>query len=166
MSDRHDGGRRQFIRISSSAAMATGLAASYGTLAVYAGRFLYPADELDGEWQFVAELSEIKTGDSFTYISPLGAQVVIARQGDGDTPDDFMALSSVCPHLGCRVHWEAHNDRFFCPCHNGVFDRQGQAIAGPPAQSGQQLNRYSLKVENSLLYIQVPLQSVTEGSTA
>jgi cytochrome b6-f complex iron-sulfur subunit len=91
------------------------------------------------------------------YIAPNGAHVVIARQGAGESADDFVALSSVCPHLGCQVHWEPQHDRFFCPCHNGAFDPQGQATEGPPAKAGQSLNRFPLQVEHRLLYILVPM---------
>ena len=87
--------------------------------------------------------------------SPAGETVTIAHQGEGSAAEDFVALSSVCPHLGCQVHWEAHNERFFCPCHNGVFDPEGNGTAGPPGDSGQSLPRYPLKVEGELLYIEV-----------
>jgi phenylpropionate dioxygenase-like ring-hydroxylating dioxygenase large terminal subunit len=53
------------------------------------------------------------------------------------------------------VHWEAQNNRFFCPCHNGVFTPEGKATSGPPADAGQSLFRFPLKVENDLLFIEV-----------
>jgi Rieske Fe-S protein len=94
------------------------------------------------------------------FTSPTGAKIVVARQGDGTEAEDFLALSSVCPHLGCRVHWEGANDRFFCPCHNGAFDKSGNPIAGPPQAAGQSLTRFPLKVESGLLYLEAPLTSV------
>jgi Rieske Fe-S protein len=72
----------------------------------------------------------------------------------------FVALSSICPHLGCRVHWEAHNERFFCPCHNGAFDSSGKAIAGPPKTANQTLPEYPLKVVDGSLYIEMSIESV------
>jgi Rieske Fe-S protein len=54
------------------------------------------------------------------------------------------------------VHWEPGDDRFFCSCHNGVFDPQGKATSGPPAVEEQDLARYELKIENGLLFIKVP----------
>ena len=96
--------------------------------------------------------------------SPTGAKIVGARQGAGTGSENFIALSSVCPHLGCRVHWEAHHRRFVCPCHNGIFDEQGQAQSGPPADSGQSLTRYPLKTEHEMLFIQVPLQTLIDTS--
>ncbi len=77
-----------------------------------------------------------------------------------------MALSSTCPHLGCKVHWEAPENRFFCPCHNGAFDPSGRAIAGPPAEAGQSLGRYPLRIEGGLLYIEVPTERLPGGEGA
>lgn len=34
---------------------------------------------------------------------------------------DFVAMSNVCTHLGCRVRWISDKNIFFCPCHNGVL---------------------------------------------
>lgn len=153
--------RRGFLKLAAGATMAGGLAAGYGCFAVYAGSFLYPRSTGLGAWQFVATLNDLLVGQSLVYTTPAGATVVVARQGEGDTADDFIALSSVCPHLGCQVHWESQNNRFFCPCHNGAFDRDGQATEGPPAAAGQSLSRFPLKVEEGLLYIKVPIHSVT-----
>ncbi len=63
---------------------------------------------------------------------------------------DFIAMSNVCTHLGCRVRWIADEDRFFCPCHNGQFDRQGNVISGPPPRA---LNRYEVRVDGDEMQI-------------
>jgi nitrite reductase/ring-hydroxylating ferredoxin subunit len=138
--------------------MAGGLAASYGTFALMAGRFLYPSRPPARVWQFVARVQDLAPGSSLRYRTPAGAEVTITRQGSSGRVEDFIALSSVCPHLGCRVHWEPHNRRFFCPCHNGVFDPAGKATSGPPAEAGQSLPRYPLRVENGLLLIEVQVE--------
>ena len=77
--------------------------------------------------------------------------------------EDFVALSSTCPHLGCQVRWESQNNRFFCPCHNGVFDPTGKGIGGPPGEAGQSLAQYPLKVEGGLLHIAVPTTRLADG---
>ncbi len=152
--------RRGFLGWISFAVMAVGLAASYGTLAIQAVRFLYPTKGGKKTWQFVSLAKSVIQGESLPYTTPSGAKIVIARQGSGDTADQFIALSSVCPHLGCAVHWEAQNDRFFCPCHNGAFDSSGKPTEGPPAAANQELTKYPLKVENGLLYIEVSTDGV------
>jgi Rieske Fe-S protein len=52
----------------------------------------------------------------------------------------YRALSAVCAHLGCRVHWEPSTQQFKCPCHGGVYDRTGNVVAGPPPRGLEQLN--------------------------
>lgn len=150
-------GRRTFLSRTSSLAMAGGLLAGYGTFAAIAGRYLYPARPEATGWLFVTDVQGMQAGDSMVFVAPSGATAAIARQGSSGAVSDFVALGSTCPHLGCKVHWEAQNSRFFCPCHNGAFDPSGRAIAGPPAEAGQSLPRYPLKIEDGLLYIEAPL---------
>ena len=146
--------RREFF---SSAAMVGGLAAGYGAFAFMAGQYLYPTEARTKVWLFVTRLADLRVGGSVSYEGPTGITVVIARHGDDGTATDFIALSDICPHLGCRVQWQPHKNRFFCPCHNGVFNPQGRAIEGPPADEGQSLASYPLEVEGGLLFIEVPV---------
>jgi Rieske Fe-S protein len=160
--------RRDFLSTFSTVAMAGGLVAGYGTFAIMAGRFVFPAN-VETPWLFVAEANSIQPGDSLAFESPTGVRVAIARRpGDGSQQSNgtehFIALSSICPHLGCRVHWEPHNQRFFCPCHNGVFSPEGKPVSGPPKAAEQELSRYPLKVEGGLLYIAMSVESVGTSS--
>ncbi len=148
--------RRDFLKNASRVAMTAGLVGGYGGFVLVAGRYLYPASSGDVMWQFVAEVAGIEVGEAVRYRGPSGEAINITRRSREGNADDFIALSSTCPHLGCQVRWEAQNNRFFCPCHNGVFDPSGRAIAGPPGEAGQSLGRYELKVENGLLLIAVP----------
>lgn len=154
-----EAGRRSFLG-ASSVAMAAGLAGSYGTFAYMLGRFVYPASASNRGWLFVCQVDQLAQGGALDFATPSGQRIVIARQGAGTAAEDFLALSSVCPHLGCRVHWESTNDRFFCPCHNGAFDRQGKATAGPPLAAHQSLTRFLLKVEGGLLFLEAPLSTL------
>lgn len=63
---------------------------------------------------------------------------------------DFIALSNVCTHLGCRVRWISEQGNFFCPCHNAVFDKNGNVVSGPPPRP---LDRYEVSVDNGQLFI-------------
>ncbi|HET7088446.1 MAG TPA: ubiquinol-cytochrome c reductase iron-sulfur subunit [Anaerolineae bacterium] len=63
---------------------------------------------------------------------------------------DFIAMSNICTHLGCRVRWIAQQGQFFCPCHNGIFAKDGRVISGPPPRP---LDRYEVKVEDDQLFI-------------
>ncbi len=158
--------RRGFLTNVSRAAMAAGIVGGYGGFAAVAGRFLYPARTDEVMWQFVTEVAGIKVGESIRYRGPSGETINITRRSRDGGADDFIALSSTCPHLGCQVRWEEQNARFFCPCHNGVFDPSGKAIAGPPGEAGQSLPRYELKVESGLLHIAVPPPRFVESGQA
>ena len=137
--------------------MAAGLVGGYGGLGLVAGRFLSPSGDTGRAWQFVVEVDRMVVGESLEYQGPAGATISVTRQGRGGGADDFIALSSVCPHLGCQVHWEPQNARYFCPCHNGTFDPSGVATGGPPGDAGQDLPPYPLRVERGMLFIEVPV---------
>jgi Rieske Fe-S protein len=156
--DPADPDRRTFFSTASSVAMASGLLASYGTLAYLAGRFLYPNQPQKVAWMYVVDVDRLKPGEVLRYETPMGQVVTVTRRGESGTVADFLALSSTCPHLGCKVHWEPQNNRFFCPCHNGVFDPSGQATAGPPAEARQSLPHYPLAIENGMLFIELPAE--------
>lgn len=177
-SDADAGSRRSFIATCGNVVMASGLIGGYGTLGYCALRYLTP-DERDTnlDWQIVDTLDRLKGKSSITFTAASGAKIVIAPvNGDGGETDveepaesgqaddaaaPFLALSSVCPHLGCQVHWEAQNDRFFCPCHNGTFDRSGKATGGPPAEANQSLTQYPTRILNGALYVYAPVKNVT-----
>lgn len=163
-------GRRESLGLLGKVGLAAGLTAAYGTLAAYMGRFLFPARPPQTGWMFVTQADQITEGEALLYRTPSGRTVNITRQG-GDQPASdaadgagaFLALSSTCPHLGCQVHWQPQNNRFFCPCHNGIFTPQGKAIGGPPGEAGQSLPQYALKVEQGLLFIEVTLDELAMG---
>jgi len=157
-----DEDRRGFFGTAASLAVAGGLTAGYGAFAYLGLRFLYPTKDRSVGWQFLSTVDKLKEGEALIFVSPGGAKVVVARQGPGNEAGDFIALSSVCPHLGCAVHWEPQNNRFFCPCHNGVFTPTGEPVSGPPKAAGQALTKYPLRVEGDLIFVEVPLESVTE----
>lgn len=137
--------------------MLCGLAGGYGMFGALAARYLYPAHPAGKQWLFVARLADFSPGQTLSWQTPAGQRVAITRLGETGTVADFIALSSVCPHLGCQVHWEQPKQRFFCPCHNGAFDPQGVATEGPPAEAHQKLAQFPLQVENELLFIEVPV---------
>ncbi len=152
--------RRRFLRRASHVAMATGLAGGYGALGLIAGRFLFPSDDRGRVWQYLVDVDRMAVGQSLSYRGPAGEAINVTRRGRGGGADDFVALSSTCPHLGCQVHWEPQNDRYFCPCHNGTFNAAGVATGGPPFDAGQDLPPYPLRVDSGLLFIEVPVDAL------
>jgi Rieske Fe-S protein len=71
--------------------------------------------------------------------------VFVATQ-DGS---QFLILSNVCTHLGCRVRWVDDQGEFFCPCHGAVFGPDGQVVSGPPPRP---LDQFDNKVEDGQLF--------------
>ncbi len=65
---------------------------------------------------------------------------------------DITVFSDVCTHLSCKVRWLPEQGTFVCPCHDGVFARDGTVLSGPPPRP---LDRFTTKVENDQLFIYV-----------
>lgn len=140
--------RRKFF---SNLAMWGALAASYGTGAFYALRYLLPEKKTKKLRKvYVAPAESFTAGKTLKFKLPDGNEALIFRSGE-----KFLAFSNTCPHLGCKVKWQPQESNFFCPCHNGVFDPNGTAIAGPPAQEKKNLRQYGLERDGNSLYILV-----------
>ncbi len=133
-----DKSRRSFLGVLLGLASAVVAA----LLAVPVVRYvLYPltsASKSSG-WSAAGAVSEVVAAPS-----PL-SRTLHLRQQDGwreieSNPTIYLvkkgntvqALSSVCPHLGCIVPWNAARNAFVCPCHGGVFDPDGGYRSGPP----------------------------------
>lgn len=76
-------------------------------------------------------------------------RTVYAVTNDGANTKVF---SDACTHLSCKVHWDQERNAFICPCHDGVFDKEGNVISGPPPEP---LHRFEAKIENDQLMILV-----------
>lgn len=99
---------------------------------------------------FIALTEEVGPGQSFHFSTPSGEKFLLSNTGKGAF--DYVAFSSVCPHLGCKVHWEGSKNLFYCPCHGGGFDITGKAIMGPPQKAGQSLKSCEVVVEGNAIY--------------
>jgi Rieske Fe-S protein len=73
--------------------------------------------------------------------------VFIDREGDG-----YRAMSATCSHLGCKVKWDEVTTQFLCPCHGGVYDREGRVVSGPPPAP---LERLPVRVNDQTAEIEV-----------
>jgi len=72
--------------------------------------------------------------------------VFVLRTAEGE----LTVFSRTCTDLGCPVTWDPGSGWFFCPCHGGIFDRDGAPRAGPPKRP---LYRYATRTENGVLWI-------------
>jgi glycine/D-amino acid oxidase-like deaminating enzyme/nitrite reductase/ring-hydroxylating ferredoxin subunit len=56
-----------------------------------------------------------------------GKKVALYREPNGE----WCALSPVCTHMGCIVHWNTHEKSWDCPCHGSRFKPTGEVLEGP-----------------------------------
>ncbi len=142
--------------------MIGGLIAGYGTGLWNFLQYLVPLRRQPRTDLFVGTLAELPVGSSRTVVDPQGQKIAVTRTAGvaGDPTSGFKALSSICPHLGCNVHWDGGRSQFICPCHNGVFDANGTAIAGPPAAEGKNLKEFPVKVDarNGWVFVEVSVR--------
>lgn len=81
-------------------------------------------------------------------IGEAGKSTVYVRQGSPDldeNPDEFIAISTRCAHLGCPVRFVEAAANFICPCHGGIYGFEGQVIGGPPVRP---LDRFQTRVRD------------------
>ena len=110
------------------------------------------------KWIPLGELDEFPEGQTrlATYKNP------ISNVWDGATDDipcwvrrvqgeQFQVFAINCAHLGCPVRWFPQSGLFMCPCHGGVYYRDGSRASGPPPRG---LFQYPYKVENGRLMIE------------
>lgn len=118
----------------------------------------YPALERQTSiWTFVTTLDEIKRGQPSLFRVDIEKKVgwekttrAVSVYVDTEDGKTFTALSNICTHLGCPVRWDLSRQAFLCPCHNGVFDRWGNVVSGPPPRP---LDRFETRVDGEKLLI-------------
>ncbi len=146
-------GRRRFLsRFSLALGSLIGAVMSLPSVAYLLGLRQAPS-----EWRTVGRLEDFRLETtelvSFLDPSPLPWAGVTARTAAWlrrTGPGDFVAFSINCTHLGCPVRWLPAADLFMCPCHGGVFYKDGHVASGPPPRP---LSRYPVRVRNGMVEI-------------
>lgn len=77
---------------------------------------------------------------------PIAQAVYVSRPGD----DRVIVFSRSCTDLSCPVTFDEGSGWFFCPCHGGIFDNEGEPRAGPP---NRPLYRYASRVREGVIEI-------------
>lgn len=112
--------RRQFIQFGAAA-----VAAAWG--GAWLQRRVFPVQSGSTTSEPVRfPLTELPVG-SAKEITYAGSPAIVLR-----TQESIKAFSLICTHLGCTVQWVAGEGEFYCPCHDGRFDRFGEVTGGPP----------------------------------
>jgi menaquinol-cytochrome c reductase iron-sulfur subunit len=63
---------------------------------------------------------------------------------------ETVVYSRNCTDISCPVLWDPGSECFLCPCHGGIFLKDGTPIAGPPPRP---LYRYANRVRDGVLEI-------------
>lgn len=71
-------------------------------------------------------LADVLPGEGKT-VSVDGEKLAVFRDERGKVH----AMSPVCPHLGCHVHFNSAEKSWDCPCHGSRFDAFGHVLNGP-----------------------------------
>lgn len=108
-------------------------------------------------WRGVGKVKDFAVGTTtsvhFQDSSPLpwaGVTALTAAWLRRVDEDKFVAFSVNCTHLGCPVRWLAQANLFMCPCHGGVYYKDGSVAAGPPPKP---LPQYPVRVRGGIVEI-------------
>src|SRR5277367_2592710 len=156
--------RNEFLKL-----LSLGLSGVIGLIALIPGvgfilNYLFVAKE--PKWVNVGPVGTFKEGETQQvgfhdpYILPWDGvsghrAAWVRRQSDGK----FTVFAINCTHLGCPVRWEAGADLFMCPCHGGVYYKNGDVAGGPPPRP---LHTYPVRIVQNHVQIQVG-NVLTEG---
>ncbi len=126
------------------------LLAVFGTVSVASFsypllRFLAPPADANTLKKFTLDKKDIPAGASRVVLVNDKPVIVINQPGKG-----YVALSSVCTHLGCLVGYERARNVLVCPCHGGTYDLDGNVLSGPPPRP---LPKVPIKVESDQVVI-------------
>ncbi|OGO75936.1 MAG: hypothetical protein A3K41_08545 [Chloroflexi bacterium RIFOXYD12_FULL_57_15] len=158
MEEQENVSRRNFMKMAISAIGGL-IGAGFGIPAI--AYIIGPALKSEqADWIRIGSLSTIELG------TPMLFKPKVTRQNGWMVEEEevgvyvltedgrnYHAMSNICTHLGCRIRWIAEREKFFSPCHNGVFDKHGYVVSGPPPRP---LDEFETKIEDGYLYIQMP----------
>jgi menaquinol-cytochrome c reductase iron-sulfur subunit len=109
------------------------------------------------QWATLGKVGDFQIGKtvSVTVLDPsplpwagITAKNAVWLRRESDT--SFIAFAANCTHLGCPVRWMEGAELFMCPCHGGVYYKDGNVAAGPPPRP---LFRYDVRIENGEVQI-------------
>ena len=137
--------RRNFL----NALLGGWAAALMATFVVPAIKFVFPPyREPDEVILPFADFKDMEPGSVRTF--PWGSKPGALKKNSDGT---YTAFVAVCTHLDCNVSWKPEERKFFCACHDGWYDEEGNNIAGPPPTP---LRRLEAAVEEENLFIRKP----------
>ena len=123
-----------------------------------AGFLLAPLfEKVDRKWRSIGPAEQFPTGRTvevkFEDASSVAWAGVTSQTGAWlrrEPSGQFIAYAVNCTHLGCPVRWLDQAELFMCPCHGGVYYKDGTVAAGPPPEP---LFRYPVRVRDGQVEI-------------
>lgn len=157
MSDPHSLGRRQFVQ-TITVALGSIMGAIIGLPAI--GYLISPVlnkQKVDA-WIALGPIEGFEEGVpklvTFTRSKINGWEktinthgVYVLRQGS-----DFLVLSNVCTHLGCRVTWKEAENGYACPCHDALFSKDGGIVRGPQPREMDDFTQKEVRADGILYF--------------
>lgn len=158
--------RRGFlVKVSIGLAALSAAAAGIPVLSAVLAPLLKKTPEV---WRNIGDLEDFEIGKTklveFKNADPeawAGVTAETAAWLRRDSTEKFTAFSANCTHLGCPVRWVQDAQLFMCPCHGGVYYKDGSVAAGPPPKS---LVKYPVRIAKGKVQIQtspVPITNIT-----
>lgn len=139
--------RREFLRIG-------GVAAAFACegCAILGSR---KADVVAEPRQGVVRLTQAQSaallaseGSILVTLKGLHDKILVVHRTDRT----LYAVSAICTHMGCTVHYDKDMGHLACPCHGSQYALDGSVIRGPAKQP---LRRYDVTMENEQVLIKV-----------
>jgi nitrite reductase/ring-hydroxylating ferredoxin subunit len=125
--------RKAFLKQMAALGIGAGMAASLPGCA-----FLMESEKR------VCSLSELEAAGSVSI--KFNFARILATRLEGE----IVIFSLICSHKRCTVKWEAEEEQFECPCHEGVYDKYGEVVDGPPPDP---LRRFKHEIRGEDLWV-------------
>lgn len=77
-------------------------------------------------------------------------KIYVRWQRIGKDNGRWIVLSSICPHLKCKVDFVSDDEIFKCPCHGSQFDLDGSVTHGPAKKDLQDYSGQAVE-DNGML---------------
>jgi cytochrome b6-f complex iron-sulfur subunit len=90
------------------------------------------------------------TQPAFTSLNTAGGSVSLNGVVVANSGGNFISIAQSCTHNGCSVEYNKSGNNFVCPCHNGIFDTNGNVSSGPPPAP---LKKYAVTKNGNILTI-------------
>ncbi|MUL63709.1 (2Fe-2S)-binding protein [Mycobacterium sp. CBMA 234] len=103
-----------------------------------------------GSWQKVADSAAVSEGAVHPF--DLGTVVGFVRRVDGRV----QGISGVCTHQGCRLWFDAPDDRLRCPCHSTSFATDGHVLTHQLPIAPKPLPKFDVREVGGVIEVFAP----------